>query len=73
VLLMIAASLALRRTPADPPDRTRAVQQFHPMLARADQLGVAIWRQGAALYLLTAELDEEGLARLCLKVRTHTS
>jgi anti-sigma factor RsiW len=56
-----------------PPDRTRAVQKFHPMLARADQLGVAIWRQGAALYLLTAELDEEGLARLYLKVRTHTS
>jgi hypothetical protein len=56
-----------------PPDRTRAVQKFHPMLARADQLGVALWRQGAALYLLTAELDEEGLARLYLKVRTHTS
>jgi hypothetical protein len=56
-----------------PRERTRAVQQFHPMLARADQLGVAVWRQGAALYLLTAALDEEGLARLYLKVRTHTS
>ena len=56
-----------------PRERTRAVQQFHPMLTRADQLGVALWRQGAAFYLLTAPMDEEELARLYLKVRTHTS
>jgi hypothetical protein len=56
-----------------PPERTRAVQQFHPMLARAGQLGVAVWKQGTALYLLTAALGEDDLARLYLKVRTHTS
>lgn len=56
-----------------PRERTRAVQQFHPMLTRADQLGVALWRQGPAFYLLTAPMDEEELARLYLKVRTHTS
>jgi anti-sigma factor RsiW len=56
-----------------PPERTRAVQQFHPMLARKGPLGVAVWKQGTALYLLTAALDEDDLARLYLKVRTHTS
>ena len=56
-----------------PADRTRVVQQFHPMLTRAGQLGVALWKQGATLYLLTAPLDEEELAQLYLKVRTHTS
>jgi anti-sigma factor RsiW len=56
-----------------PRERTRTVQQFHPMLTRADQLGVAVWKQGATLYLLTAPFDEEELAQLYLKVRTHTS
>jgi anti-sigma factor RsiW len=56
-----------------PPERTRAIQQFHPMLTRADRLGVALWKQGATLYLLTAPIDEEELAKLYLKVRTHTS
>jgi anti-sigma factor RsiW len=56
-----------------PRERTRTVQQFHPMLTRADQLGVAVWKQGASLYLLTAPFDEEELAQLYLKVRTHTS
>ncbi len=52
-----------------PRERTRA----HPMLTRADQLGVVVWKQGATLYLLTAPFDEEELAQLYLKVRTHTS
>jgi len=56
-----------------PRERTRAVQQYRPMLTRADQLGVALWRQGQAFYLLTAPMDEEELAQLYLKVRTHTS
>lgn len=56
-----------------PRERARAVQQFRPMLTRADQLGVALWKQGATLYLLTAPFDEEELAQLFLKVRTHTS
>ncbi len=56
-----------------PRERTRTIQQFHPMLTRADQLGVVVWKQGATLYLLTAPFDEEELAQLYLKVRTHTS
>jgi hypothetical protein len=56
-----------------PRERTLTVQQFHPMLTRADQLGVAVWKQGASLYLLPAPFDEEELAQLYLKVRTHTS
>lgn len=56
-----------------PREQTRAVQQFHPMLTRASDLGVALWKQGASLYLLTAPLDEEELAQLYLRVRTHTS
>ena len=36
-------------------------------------VGVALWKQGATLYLLTAPFDEEELAQLYLKVRTHTS
>ena len=56
-----------------PRDRTRAVKQFRPMLARASNVGVALWKQGASLYLLTAPLGEDDLADLYLKVRTHTS
>jgi hypothetical protein len=56
-----------------PRDRTRAVKQFRPMLARANDVGVALWKQGASLYLLTAPLGEDELADLYLKVRTHTS
>jgi anti-sigma factor RsiW len=56
-----------------PRERTRTIQQFHPMLTRADQLGVVVWKQGATLYLLTAPFDDEELAQLYLKVRTHTS
>jgi hypothetical protein len=43
------------------------------MLTRARQLGVALWKQGGTLYLLTAPLNEEELAQLYIKVRTHTS
>jgi anti-sigma factor RsiW len=56
-----------------PKDKTRPVKQFRPMLTRAKDLGVALWRQGPALYLLTAPLDEQGLADLYLKVRLGTS
>jgi len=56
-----------------PKERTRTVQQFHPMLTRASDLGVALWKQGASLYVLTAPLGEDELAQLYLKVRTHTS
>ena len=56
-----------------PKERTRTVQQFHPMLTRASDLGVALWKQGASLYVLTAPLSEDELAQLYLKVRTHTS
>lgn len=56
-----------------PRERTSTVAQYHPMLTRAGQLGVAVWKQGASLYLLTAPCDERELAALYLKVRTHTS
>jgi anti-sigma factor RsiW len=56
-----------------PRERTRAVKQFRPMLARAGDVGVALWKQGASLYLLTAPVGEDELADLYLKVRTHTS
>jgi hypothetical protein len=56
-----------------PPKRTRQVQQFRPVLARVEQCGVVLWKQGGALYVLTAPLDDEELARLFVKVRTHRS
>jgi len=56
-----------------PRERTRTVQQFHPMLTRTSDLGVALWKQGPSLYVLSAPLDENELAQLYLKVRTHTS
>lgn len=56
-----------------PRERTRTVDKFHPMLTRADQVGVALWKQGKTFYVLTAPLDEDELARLYLKVRLGTS
>jgi anti-sigma factor RsiW len=56
-----------------PRERTRTVQQFHPMLTRTSDLGVALWKQGPSLYVLSAPLGENELAQLYLKVRTHTS
>ncbi len=56
-----------------PPNRTRKVQQFRPVLARVEQCGVVLWKMGGALYVLTAPLDDEELARLFVKVRTHPS
>lgn len=56
-----------------PPKRTRQVQQFRPVLARVEQCGVVLWKQGGALHVLTAPLDDQELARLFVKVRTHRS
>jgi putative zinc finger protein len=56
-----------------PPDRTRRVQQFRPVLARVEQRGIVLWKQGGALYLLTAPVEDEELERLYVKVRTRTS
>jgi anti-sigma factor RsiW len=56
-----------------PPDRTRKIQQFRPVLARVEQCGVVLWKQGGALHVLTAPLDDDELARLFVKVRTHPS
>jgi len=56
-----------------PPNRTRKVQQFRPVLARVEQCGVVLWKMGGALYVLTAPLDDQELARLFVKVRTHPS
>ena len=43
------------------------------MLTRSGNLGVALWKQGSSLYVLTAPLSEDELAQLYLRVRTHTS
>jgi hypothetical protein len=56
-----------------PPGRTRQIQQFRPVLARVEQCGVALWKMRGALYVLTAPLDEQELARLFVKVRTQSS
>ena len=56
-----------------PPDRTRKIQQFRPVLARVEQCGVVLWKMGGALYVLTAPLDDQELSRLFVKVRTHPS
>src|SRR5207253_1375803 len=37
-----------------PPNRTRKVQQFRPVLARVEQCGVVLWKMGGALYVPTA-------------------
>jgi hypothetical protein len=56
-----------------PAGRTRPIQQFRPAVARVEQCGVVLWKQGGALYVLTAPLDDQELARLFVKVRTRTS
>jgi anti-sigma factor RsiW len=56
-----------------PPDRTRKVQQFRPVLTRVEQCGVVLWKQEGSLYVLTAPLDDHDLAGVFVKVRTHRS
>jgi anti-sigma factor RsiW len=56
-----------------PPDRTRQVQKFRPVLTRVDQRGVVLWKQEGSLYVLTAPLDDQDLAGVFVKVRTHRS
>jgi anti-sigma factor RsiW len=54
-----------------PPDRTRKVQQFRPVLTRVEPCGVVLWKQEGSLYVLTAKLDDQDLAGVFVKVRTH--
>ena len=56
-----------------PPNRTRQIQQFRPVLARVEQCGIVLWKQAGALHVLTAPVDDQELARLFVKVRTHPS
>jgi anti-sigma factor (TIGR02949 family) len=56
-----------------PPKRTRPIQQFRPVVERVQQCGVVVWKQGGALYVLAAQVADEDLARLFVKVRTGTS
>jgi len=54
-----------------PPDRTRKVQQFRPVLTRVEPCGVVLWKQEGSLYVLAAPLDDQDLAGVFVKVRTH--
>ena len=56
-----------------PPDRTRQVQKFRPVMARVEPCGVVLWKQEGSLYVLTAPLDDQELAGVFVKVRTHRS
>jgi anti-sigma factor RsiW len=56
-----------------PPDRTRQVQKFRPVLTRVEPCGVALWKQEGSLYVLTAPVDDQELAGVFVKVRTHRS
>jgi len=56
-----------------PPNRTRQVQKFRPVMARVEPCGVVLWKQEGSLYVLAAPLDDQELAGVFVKVRTHRS
>lgn len=68
-------TLLIVRAPevAIPRERGTPVGPFRPVLRRQQDLSTALWKQGNAVYGLTAPVDEAEIARLYLKVRQGTS
>jgi anti-sigma factor RsiW len=56
-----------------PRERGTPVGPFRPILRRQQDVSTALWKQGNAVYSLSAPVDEAEIARLYLKVRQGTS
>ena len=48
-------------------------EKFRPVITRQKDLSTALWKQGNALYALSAPVDEAAMAKIYLKVRLGTS
>jgi anti-sigma factor RsiW len=68
-------TLLIVRAPevAIPRERGTPVGPFRPVLRRQQDVSTALWKQGNAVYGLSAPVDEAEIARLYLKVRQGTS
>ncbi|MGH7331707.1 MAG: anti-sigma factor family protein [Candidatus Rokuibacteriota bacterium] len=68
-------TLLIVRAPevAIPRERGTPVGPFRPILRRQQDVSTALWKQGNAVYGLSAPVDEAEIARLYLKVRQGTS
>jgi anti-sigma factor RsiW len=56
-----------------PRERGTPVGRFRPVITRHQDLSTALWKQGNALYALSAPVDETAMAGIYLKVRLGTS
>jgi hypothetical protein len=56
-----------------PRERGTPVGRFRPVITRQHDLSTALWKQGNALYALSAPVDESAMADIYLKVRLGTS
>jgi anti-sigma factor RsiW len=56
-----------------PRERGTPVGRFRPVITRQQDLSTALWKQGNALYALSAPVDEKAMAGIYLKVRLGTS
>jgi anti-sigma factor RsiW len=56
-----------------PRERGTPVGRFRPVITRQHDLATALWKQGNALYALSAPVDEAAMADIYLKVRLGTS
>ncbi len=56
-----------------PRERGTPVGPYRPILRRQQDVSTALWKQGNAVYGLSAPVDEAEIARLYLKVRQGTS
>lgn len=68
-------TLQILRAPelAIPREATTPVGSYRPVITRRDDLAVAMWKQGDALYALSAPADEHELSELFVKVRKVTT
>ena len=68
-------TLLIVRAPeiAIPRERGTPVGPFRPVLRQQQDVSTALWKQGNAVYGLSAPVDEKEIARLYLKVRQGTS
>ena len=56
-----------------PRDRGTPVGRFRPVITRQHDFSTALWKQGNALYALSAPVDQAAMADIYLKVRLGTS
>jgi anti-sigma factor RsiW len=56
-----------------PRERGTPVGRFRPVITRQHDVSTALWKQGNALYALSAPVDEAAMADIYLKVRLGTS